>query len=106
MSTYRQELEAQQEQLINALLNLAAAPSEVDAEQVRCCALTLRNKRARVLNKLSGTSNDDCCVSISEEMEAYFKRYPGVHPDGGYADLRRYKRFLAIRQLKARFGLL
>jgi len=105
MSTYRQELEAQQEQLINALLNLAAVPSEVDAEQVLCCALTLRNKRARVLNKLSG-SNDDCCGSRSEEMEAYFKRYPGVHPDGGYADLRRYKRFLAIRRIKARFGLL
>lgn len=105
-SNYRQELAAQQEQLIDALLELAPSPAEVDAEQIHVCAVSLKNKRARVLNKLSGKGDGDCCGSKNEDMEAYFKQHPGVHPDGGFADLKRYKRFLAIRKLKARFGFL
>jgi len=105
MSTHREELAAQQQRLIDALLDIAPPPREVDAEQIRFCAEALKNKRARVLHKLSGGCLAECCGPQTDEMEAYFRRYPGVHPDGGYADLQRFKRFLAVRRLKAFLGL-
>lgn len=99
----RFELFLQQEQLIDALLGIGDCPSEVDSAQVKVCALSLKNKRTRVLQKLSGDDRTEC-GAIPIEMASYFKAYPGVHPDGGFADLRRFKRFKQMRRLKALFG--
>lgn len=102
---HRQELAVQQQQLIDALLELAPSPPEVDAEQVRVCAVSLKNKRTRVLKKFSG-GGGGCCGSRDDDLEIYFKQHPGAHPDGGLADFKRYQRFLLIRKLKACFGLM
>jgi hypothetical protein len=106
MTDYRKELAVQQQQLIDALLCKSEAPSEVDEEQVRVCAVSLKSKRARVLNKLAGAPGTECGAALPGDMEAYFQKYPGVHPDGGFADLKRYNRFIAMRKLKARFSFL
>jgi len=104
MTTDREQLANQQEQLIDALLCGAPAPAEVDAQQVQICAQSLRNKRARVLNKLAGNPDTTCSVAEKSEMNDYFKTFPGVHPDGGFADLKRYKKFVKGNRRRAFFN--
>ncbi len=101
----REEVKLQQEQLLDALLGLRQPPQEMDSEQVNACRLSLKHKRARVLMRLSGEDGSACDAVADIEMERYFRRYPGVHPNGGYADLRRYKLYLAIGRIKKLLGL-
>ncbi|MDZ4834269.1 MAG: hypothetical protein SGJ27_10880 [Candidatus Melainabacteria bacterium] len=106
----RTELAEQQRQLVNALLGLAPAPPEVDADQVRVCGQSLRRKRARTLERFLGEPAPDTARSIIPEMDDYFERYPGVHRDGPHADFKQYQKFVSsniihqlVEQIRTRF---
>ncbi len=102
----REELALLEGQFINALLGLAPTPAHLDSEQVKVCGRSLKEKRARTINRLvkpDGAIENKCECGITQDLTEYFDEHPGVHPNGPIADLRRYKRFLAVRRIKAFF---
>ncbi len=105
-SSPRAELAILQGQFLNALLGLSPSPPQLDGEQVETCGRSLRDKRARTIERMRKPSANEtgCACTITEEMTEYFGQYPGAHPEGPLADLQRYKRFLRLRPIKKFFS--
>lgn len=105
MNDARAELALQEGQFINALLGLAPSPEHLDSDQVTILGRTLKDKRARTINRFEKHCSEEKqfdCGNI-EALKDYFRHYPGVHLEGPFADFRRYKRFLAVYRIKSFF---